>query len=139
MYLQEPLYASCVMIHTLGTNSPLTTHLVGTTPGLIEKDKLAACVDTLSKCLRNILEHPGEEKYRSIRCGSRAFKDKVISVAGAELFLQAVGFSQELREFQVGTHSTDTSSLNTHVTQSIIMGNARGVKSCSMCSLHQTS
>ena len=103
MYLQEPLYASCLMIHTLGTNSPLTTHLVGTTSGLIEKDKLTACVETLGKCLRNIIEHPQEDKYRNIRCGSKALKEKVLCVTGTELFLLAVGFVQELREFQVDT------------------------------------
>ena len=103
MHLQEPLYASCLMIHTLGTNSPLTTHLVGTTLGLIEKDKLTACVETLSKCMRNIIDHPEEDKYRCIRCGSRALKEKVMPVAGTELFLQAVGFVQEQREFQVDT------------------------------------
>ena len=100
MYLQEPLYASCLMIHTLGTNSPLTTHLMGTSVGLIEKDKLSACVETINKCLKNILEHPNEEKYRSIRCGSKALKEKVFPVTGAELFLSAVGFVQQLREFQ---------------------------------------
>ena len=100
MYLQEPLYASCLMIQTLGTNSPLTTHLQGTSLGLIEKDKLSACVETICKCLKNILEHPNEDKYRSIRCGSKALKEKVLPVTGTELFLSAVGFVQEHRDFQ---------------------------------------
>ncbi|KAI6649768.1 UBX domain-containing protein 6 [Oopsacas minuta] len=100
MYLQEPLYASCLMIHTLGTNSPLTTHLVGTSVGLIEKDKLTACIETINKCLKNILEHPDEDKYRSIRCESKVLKDKVLPVTGSELFLSSVGFVQELNDYQ---------------------------------------
>ena len=67
MYLQEPLYASCLMIHTLGTNSPLTTHLQGTSVGLIEKDKLSACIETMSKCLKNILEHPNEREVQEYK------------------------------------------------------------------------
>ena len=89
------------MVHTLGSNCPTTTHLVGTSSGLSETDKISACVETLSKCLRKIIEQPDEEKYRSIRCESKALKEKVLEIAGAELFLQAVGFVQEHRDFQV--------------------------------------
>ena len=41
-----------------------------------------------------------KEKYRSIRCGSKALKEKVFPVIGTELFLSAVGFVQKHMEFQ---------------------------------------
>ena len=46
--------------------------------------------------LDNILSHPGEEKYTKIPMNNKSFKEKVQSVHGATLYLEAVGFQQHL-------------------------------------------
>ena len=46
------------------------------------------------------MTHPGEEKYRKIRIRNKAFQDKVASVPGAMMFLEAVGFHQQLLPHQ---------------------------------------
>lgn len=50
----------------------------------------------LSRYLDNILAHPGEEKYSKIRMSNKTFSEKVCSVEGAVLFLEAIGFQQKL-------------------------------------------
>lgn len=50
-------------------------------------------------CVRyidNIMSHPFEEKYRKIRSGNKAFKERVEKVTGAVLFMEAIGFVQQL-------------------------------------------
>lgn len=42
----------------------------------------------------NIVSNPDEEKYRKIRASNKAFQEKVCSVTGSVLFLEAVGFEQ---------------------------------------------
>ena len=58
------------------------------------------CVNCFRVCLfrylDNILSHPGEEKYTKIPMNNKSFKEKVQSVQGATLFLEAVGFQQHL-------------------------------------------
>ncbi len=44
----------------------------------------------------NVLSHPGEEKFRKIRAGNKAFKERVESVNGGLLFLEAVGFVKQM-------------------------------------------
>ena len=46
--------------------------------------------------LDNILSHPGEEKYTKIPTQNKTFREKVQSVHGATLFLEATGFQQQL-------------------------------------------
>jgi UBX domain-containing protein 6 len=58
------------------------------------KEKAEQCVETLTKYLENITNHPDEEKYRKIRMSNRIFCDKVKSVEGALDFLTAAGFRE---------------------------------------------
>lgn len=96
MYLKEPLYSSCLMIHSLGTNSPYASHLNGTSHSATETANIQSCIAVVTKCFNNVISNPNEEKYRRIKYNSKSMKDKVLSIAGAELFLQAVGFKQSL-------------------------------------------
>ncbi|XP_065200657.1 UBX domain-containing protein 6 [Planococcus citri] len=71
-------------------------------------DKIAMCVDTLNKYLRNIVSNPVEEKFRKIRLSNKVFQDKVAGMEGAMEFLEAAGFvkesltvNDELEEFLV--------------------------------------
>lgn len=41
------------------------------------------------------MEHPGEDKYKSIRLGNKAFQERVASVVGGRAFLEAVGFTEK--------------------------------------------
>ncbi|XP_055312387.1 UBX domain-containing protein 6 [Sitodiplosis mosellana] len=59
------------------------------------KEKSAACIETLTKYLQNIIQHPDEEKYRKIRQSNRIFGDKVLSCEGALDFLLAAGFTEQ--------------------------------------------
>ena len=49
---------------------------------------------TVCRYLDNIITHPDEEKYRKIRASNKVFQEKVCSVMGSVLFLEAVGFEQ---------------------------------------------
>lgn len=53
------------------------------------------CVETLCKCLQNIIDHPEEEKYRKIRMSSRVFQDKIAGIEGSLEFLEAAGFVKD--------------------------------------------
>lgn len=55
------------------------------------------CIQTLSKYLENIINHPDEEKYFKIRMSNRIFSEKVRYIEGALDFLLAAGF----REIQI--------------------------------------
>lgn len=57
---------------------------------------LCACVCCVYRYIDNVISHPGEEKYRKIRSNNKAFKERVESVVGGVLFLEAVGFTQRL-------------------------------------------
>ncbi|KAK3102614.1 hypothetical protein FSP39_012651 [Pinctada imbricata] len=72
----EPGMASSLMIQTLNK----------------DKEKVKVCVDTLSKYLDNLISNPSEEKFRKIRLGNKAFKERVGPLKGTDEFLQAVGF-----------------------------------------------
>lgn len=60
------------------------------------KEKSAACIETLSKYLQNIIEHPDDEKYRKIRQSNRIFSEKVRPCEGALDFLLAAGFTEQI-------------------------------------------
>lgn len=55
-----------------------------------------SCIDILNKYLTNILDNPGDEKYRKIKLSNRVFKEKVQPIIGAVEFLEAAGFSEKV-------------------------------------------
>lgn len=59
------------------------------------KEKSTACIDTLSKYLENIIQHPDDEKYRKIRQSNRIFSEKVQPCEGALDFLLGAGFVEQ--------------------------------------------
>lgn len=56
------------------------------------KEKFESCVETLIKCLENIVNHPSEEKYKKIRMTNRMFCDKIKVCEGALELLNSAGF-----------------------------------------------
>lgn len=58
------------------------------------KEKAEECIQTLTKYLENIINHPDEEKYYKIRMSNRIFCEKVRNVEGALEFLKAAGFRE---------------------------------------------
>lgn len=56
------------------------------------KEKLEPCVETLIKCLENIVNHPSEEKYKKIRMTNRMFCEKIKVCEGALELLHSAGF-----------------------------------------------
>lgn len=81
---EEPEMASALMIHTLNK----------------DKEKVKVCVDTLVKYLDNVLQHPGEEKFRKIRISNKAFSERIAPLKGTEEFLQAAGFVLKMLPFE---------------------------------------
>ncbi|XGW28180.1 hypothetical protein V3C99_008186 [Haemonchus contortus] len=59
-------------------------------------------VETIGKYLQNIIENPGEVKYRRIRIGNKAFQERVACVKGGVEFLNAVGFTEALEPMKDG-------------------------------------
>lgn len=59
------------------------------------KEKSTACIETLTKYLQNIIQHPDDEKYRKIRQSNRIFCEKVLPCEGALDFLLAAGFIEQ--------------------------------------------
>ncbi|XP_018795977.1 PREDICTED: UBX domain-containing protein 6 isoform X2 [Bactrocera latifrons] len=58
------------------------------------REKADDCIQTLSKYLENIYNHPEEEKYYKIRMSNKIFNEKVRYVEGALDFLLAAGFRE---------------------------------------------
>jgi len=56
-------------------------------------DEAAAVVKTLQTILRNVLEVPQEDRYRQLKCSSRAFQSRVARHAQALEVLRAAGFT----------------------------------------------
>ena len=76
---EEPMMTSALMIHTLNK----------------DPDRSKICMETLSKYIDNIVEHPSEEKFRKIRVNNKAFQDRVAKMKGTHEFLQAAGFQSQ--------------------------------------------
>ncbi|CAM9628808.1 unnamed protein product, partial [Choristocarpus tenellus] len=53
------------------------------------------CMLTLIKYVDNVIHKPGEQRTRQIRCGNKAFQQKVGCIRGGEEFLKGVGFVLE--------------------------------------------
>ena len=53
-----------------------------------------------TRYLDNIIANPTEEKYRKIRINNKVFQEKVHRVAGSSLFIEAIGFQQQLLPHQ---------------------------------------
>ncbi|XP_058064828.1 UBX domain-containing protein 6 [Anopheles bellator] len=58
------------------------------------KEKAEVCIETLTKCIENIINHPNEEKYRKLRMTTRTFCDKIKVCEGSMEFLHAAGFAE---------------------------------------------
>lgn len=52
------------------------------------------CIETLCRYIDNLLENPGVEKFRKIRCSNKAFQERVASVTGGTQFLLCAGYEQ---------------------------------------------
>jgi len=53
------------------------------------------CLKTIRSLLSNVVSHPQEEKYRSIRTTNPAIEKRLGSAPGAFQFLEAVGFERQ--------------------------------------------
>ncbi|XP_037949700.1 UBX domain-containing protein 6 [Teleopsis dalmanni] len=73
----ERALTACLIIHNCNT-----------------KEKAEDCIQTLTKYLENIINHPDDEKYCKIRMSNRIFSEKVRYVEGALDFLLAAGFQE---------------------------------------------
>lgn len=74
----EKALTACLIIHNCNT-----------------KEKAEQCIETLTKYLENIINHPDEEKYRKIRMSNRIFAEKIKPVEGGCEFLMGAGFQEQ--------------------------------------------
>ncbi|ULT93776.1 hypothetical protein L3Y34_003337 [Caenorhabditis briggsae] len=61
---------------------------------LNQREVKEKAIETICKLCQNILEHPGEEKYKTIRLTNEAILTRVINPVGGRAFLEAVGFME---------------------------------------------
>lgn len=73
---EEPGLTSTLIIHTCNKDKVL----------------IRACIETLIKCLTNVICNADDDKYRKIRVNTKTFMEKIQPVAGAIDFLIAAGF-----------------------------------------------
>lgn len=95
---EEPGLTSCLIIHTLTKDS----------------EKINVCVDTLCKYLDNIMQNPSGEKFRKIRKSNKAYQERIASLEGGDIFLQAAGFvstTDQDQEFWVFPPQADVNQL----------------------------
>lgn len=76
------------------------------------KEKSTACIETITKYLQNIIQHPDDEKYRKIRQSNRIFCDKVSVCEGALDFLLAAGFIEQIIDDEPFLIYTDENNPN---------------------------
>ncbi|EYB98770.1 hypothetical protein Y032_0128g1433 [Ancylostoma ceylanicum] len=69
---------------------------------LNKKQPKEIAVETIGKYLQNIIENPGEPKYRRIRLSNKAYQERVASVKGGREFLNSVGFEERMEPFKEG-------------------------------------
>jgi hypothetical protein len=75
--------------------TPNTVNAALTTLRLNSSDVYKTALSTASKLLNNIVQHPMEEKYRSIKKSNAAFHKRLGGVNGGEALLLAAGFVLE--------------------------------------------
>lgn len=56
------------------------------------------CTATMTKMLNNIIQNPGEEKFRKVKISNPKFSSKVYSLKGAPEFFKLVGFKDTIEE-----------------------------------------
>ncbi|KAH8372774.1 hypothetical protein KR009_004684 [Drosophila setifemur] len=61
---------------------------------IVLKDAYLEAVRILLVLLENVLSHPNNPKFRTIRLENKAIKEKLLSVHGCEKLLVAIGFTQ---------------------------------------------
>ena len=59
-----------------------------------EKDTFTECANILCIYFQNIIKHPTEEKYHSIKSSNKTFASKVGCVRGAEAVILKLGFDK---------------------------------------------
>merc|ERR1711969_276199 len=65
----------------------------------------ATLISTLARIVRNLVEHPGERKYTTLKCANKALKSRVFDRPGGLEFLQALGFRARGKTSDVGGRS----------------------------------
>ena len=74
--------------------SALTSPLEQAISNVADADKAAAiqCISTCGKYMGNIVAHPLDPKFHTIKLENKAFASRVDAVAGGKAILLAVGF-----------------------------------------------
>jgi PUB domain len=75
------------------------------------------CIQTIQKMLHNIIQHPQEAKYRTIKVNNPAFLKQFHTVIGALPVLQACGFV-----YQTSGDASSSSSMPTEAATTTVVG-----------------
>ena len=57
------------------------------------EEAVLACLTTIGKVLGNVVDQPLEDKFRKIKLGNKAVRERILSVAGGVEVLVAAGFA----------------------------------------------
>ncbi|KAF3331061.1 hypothetical protein FCM35_KLT04415 [Carex littledalei] len=68
--------------------------------------EVPAVLQTLSKIIRNVIEHPNEVKFRKLRKANRQFQRNVANYTAAMEVLKMVGFTEDVMADEVGRLET---------------------------------
>ncbi|XP_014678039.1 PREDICTED: UBX domain-containing protein 6-like [Priapulus caudatus] len=91
--IREFLYAQAEEEPTIGHALILLT---------LNRQRARVAVETICRYLDNIIAEPGNERYRKVRVGNRAFCERVAGLEGAAAYLRAVGFDEQTLPFEDG-------------------------------------
>lgn len=55
-------------------------------------------IDYLTKICTNILQNPGDPKFRSVRLANNAYNNKIAPTTGGRTFMEAIGFEEQTKD-----------------------------------------
>ena len=72
--------------------------------GTPDAEQFESAASALAACVRNLLQQPDEEKYRSLRSRSKALEARLTRHPGGMLCLEAIGFRAEPAVIHIYIH-----------------------------------
>ncbi|XP_053329832.1 UBX domain-containing protein 6 [Spea bombifrons] len=83
------------VLQTLSATDPTSGSIMKIHTFNKDREKVKVGVETIGKYLDNIINHPEEKKYSSIRLSNKVFQDRISCLEGALEFFEAIGFERE--------------------------------------------
>ncbi|KAG8454456.1 hypothetical protein GDO86_000903 [Hymenochirus boettgeri] len=95
------------VIQGLSTTDPITAAILKIHTYNKDREKVKVGIDTVAKYFGNIVSHPDEEKYQTIKLSNKVFQEKIHCLEGSHEFLQAVGFERKTLHLEGQDHQEE--------------------------------